>query len=243
MPQFKGEKHLSELLLADLDQGIVDSFHQDDTRLTIRGREVPIIYATQERYAQMQMNKGVRDDNGVLILPLVSVRRTGMKLIDEYYRESAGGKADGITLIKRPATERNTPIRLRYGNAFMAQKIHMPLVYETVRTDYPIWYKINYEIILWSSYVGDMNGMQEQLLENYRGFYTSGPYKFYGYIDGSVEDISNLADFTANERIIKSRYSIALEAYFHKQAEVTTRRTMSNFAFTTEITKDLSEID
>ena len=72
MPQFKGEKYLSELLLADIDQAIVDSFHQDETRLTIRGREVPVIYATQERYAQMQMNSGIRDSNGVLILPLVA---------------------------------------------------------------------------------------------------------------------------------------------------------------------------
>lgn len=241
MPQFKGEKYLSELLLADIDQSIVDSFHQDDTRLTIRGREVPIVYATQERYAQMQSNKGIRDDNGVLILPLVSVRRTSMKLIDEYYRETAGGRADGITLIKRPATEKNKPVRLKYGNAYSAQKIQKPLVYETVRIDYPIWYNISYEIILWSSFVGDMNGMQEQLLENYRGFYTSGAYKFYGYIDGAVEDTSNLADFTSNERIIKSRYSIALEAYFHKSSEVTTRRTMQGFNFKTEIVKNLSD--
>ena len=53
-----------------------------------------------------------------------------------------------------------------------------------------------------------MNGMQEQLLENYRGFYSSGPYRFYGYIDGSVDDTSNVADFSANERIIKSRILI-----------------------------------
>ena len=243
MPQFKGETFISELLLSDIDQGVVDSFHKDDTRLTIRGREVPIIYATQERYAQMQMNSGIRDSNGVLILPLVSVRRTGMKLIDEYYRDSAGGKADGITLVKRPATVKNTQTRLKYGNAFLAMKQNRPLVYEVIKTDYPIWYKINYEIILWSSYVSDMNGMQEQLLENYRGFYSSGPYRFYGYIDGSVEDTSNVADFSANERIIKSRYSIALEAFFHKQSETRTSRTMANFAFGMELIKDINELE
>ncbi len=242
MPRFKGEKFVSELLLSDIDAGVVDSFHQDTTRLTVRGREVPTVYATQERYAQMQVNKGMRDSNGVLILPLVSVRRTGMELIEKYYREAAGGQADGIVLAKRVATVKNTPTRLRYGNALMAQKIQKPIVYEVIKTQYPVWYKINYEIILWSSYVSDMNSMQEQLLENYRGVYEAGSYRFYGYIDGGVQDMSNVNDFTAQERIIKSQYNIALEAYFHKQSEMSTTRTVYNFNFTQEASHDIEKV-
>ena len=50
-------------------------------------------------------------------------------------------------------------------------------------------------------------------------------------------------DFSANERIIKSRYSIALEAFFHKQSETRTSRTMANFAFGMELIKDINELE
>jgi len=239
MPQFKGETHLSENKIQDIDQAIVNSYEQD-LRIQVRGRQVPVVYATQERFAQKQKKKGLRDDNNVLILPLISVRRTGIELIPHYYREQANN-ADKIVLKQRPATIKNTKTRLKYGNGYSAMKIDKPVVQEYVTTAYPQFYQFRYEITLWSSYVSDMNRMQEQLLEKYRGYYDIVGYRFYGEVEGAMEDISNVNDFTADERIIKSRYNVRLEGFIHDHDEVEIKRSLQTFSFDTEISVDLDD--
>ena len=67
--------------LLDLDQAIFDLFdkainmHIDQNGTS---EKVPVIYATGERWALVRDGRGIRDKNGTLVLPLVTVRRTDM---------------------------------------------------------------------------------------------------------------------------------------------------------------------
>jgi len=89
---------LDDITLKKIDQSIVNWFNRDFP-ITIDGRQVPVIYATAERWARAQKEKGFRDEGGVLILPLVSVRRT----IPDHHVERYVPDSDetNITLVRR----------------------------------------------------------------------------------------------------------------------------------------------
>lgn len=238
MAEFKGERARSPILIEDIDQAVVDAY-SNELSVQIRGREVPTVYATQERFAQMQNQKGLRDDNGTLILPLISVRRTGVDLIPEYYRESAKS-SDQLTLNKKIQTLRNSNRRVSYINGYLNAGKATPKAYEYTTMDYPEWYEFKYEIILWSSFISDMNQMQEQLLESYRGFYRHKNFRFYGEIEGPLTDASNVQDFTADERIIKSTHNIRVEAHFIRPESIQTHKSAQTFTFNTEVVGEIT---
>ena len=52
----------------------LDLFYKQDGSII----RVPVIFATGERFAILSRNKPLRDDNDTLVLPLISVARSGM---------------------------------------------------------------------------------------------------------------------------------------------------------------------
>jgi|TARA_Y100000310_G_scaffold311313_1_gene357475 hypothetical protein len=99
----------------DVDRAVFNLFEKGLTHpLMIKENEgftkVPVIFATGERFALVKRKKPIRDKNNMLILPLVSVRRTGINLApaNEY-----GLPGDvGTLTIKRKLSNRDS----RYQN-------------------------------------------------------------------------------------------------------------------------------
>lgn len=73
--------------LVDVDRAVMALF---DSTIPLyvkeRGgvtKKVPVVFATGERFALLNKNKPIRDREGALILPLVSIRRTSVEQTDE----------------------------------------------------------------------------------------------------------------------------------------------------------------
>ena len=62
-------------------------------------RKVPVVFATGERFALIKRKKAIRDKNGLLILPLISIRRTGLSHTVEHGRGVA--QDTGGLMVKR----------------------------------------------------------------------------------------------------------------------------------------------
>jgi len=85
--------HIPSSGIRDVDKAIFDLFDVD-IQFALRSTEqgagkgkaikVPVIFATGERFALLKRKRPVRDKNGTLILPLISVRRTGAHLERNY---------------------------------------------------------------------------------------------------------------------------------------------------------------
>ena len=76
--------------IEDVDRGVFNLFNKELPLFYKRKdqlKRVPVIFATGERFALLARNRPLRDKAGALILPLISVIRTG---IDQ---ESAKGAA------------------------------------------------------------------------------------------------------------------------------------------------------
>lgn len=70
--------------LEDVDRALFDLFDKQ-LKLTVHDsktgavKKAPVIFASGERYAMFQRNKPIRDNNESIILPLITMRRTGLE--------------------------------------------------------------------------------------------------------------------------------------------------------------------
>ena len=95
----------------DVDKAVFDLFDQQMTHPLFVGQlenatKVPVIFATGERFALVKRKIPIRDKNNALILPLISVRRTGIDLVPPSEYGLPG--AVGPLTIKRKLSPRDT---------------------------------------------------------------------------------------------------------------------------------------
>ena len=229
---------LNPVLLRDLDKSIRDWFEKDFP-IVIEGRQVPVLYMTQERWRQMQNPDGkksdVRDEKGQLILPLVSVRRTDPSHTTERYAPQSD--ETNLTYYRRVATDPVDSNARQAGN-FTAKKPSWPylktkdeVVYEILQINYPSFVNLNYEVIVWTSYMNHQNIEQENIFMQFKGgrqYFKFHNYLFFGLLK-STTDESNLKDFTNKEKIIKTNFKLELQAYLIDTKDIKISRSSSNF--------------
>ena len=102
---------IPECSVEDVDKAVFDLFDKQMTHPLFIGQlenatKVPVIFATGERFALVKRKIPIRDKNNALILPLISVRRTGIDLVlpSEYGLPGAVGPLT----IKRKLSPRDT---------------------------------------------------------------------------------------------------------------------------------------
>lgn len=237
---------LNPLLLKNLDMAVRDWFDKEYP-ITIDSRQVPVLYMTQERWKQMQSPDGtkgdVRDEKGQLILPLVSVRRTSPDTTVVRYAPRVS--ETDLTYYRRIATDPTNGNARQPGN-FSARTPSYPylktkdnVVYETLKIPYPSFVNLNYEIIVWTSYMSHQNIEQENIFQEFAGgrqYFKIHNYLFLGLLK-NINDQSNLNDFTNKEKIIKYQFNLELQAYLIDTKNVKITRTTGNFKM--EITEDI----
>lgn len=230
------DSQIHEINLKSIDQSVV-RWWQKDYPVVINGKNVPVVYATSERWSKAQNDKGFRDESGVLILPIVSIRRTTPDANKE--RFIPANTDTNITLTRRIAI---TPLSETERQSAVFSKIPDPdylkaaddIVYEVVQIEFPSFVNLDYEIIVWTSYMTHQNLNQENIYKEFRGgrqwFYVDD-YFFFGKM-GPAQDQSNLGDFSDKEKIIKYKFSLALQAYFVDKSKVKIFRTSGNSKIT-----------
>lgn len=224
----KGRYEIKPVTLETVDTAVVDYF---DKRLDIhveteRGRnKISTIFATGERWSLIRDNKGLRDENGTLILPLISVRRT---MVDRTPGMRSMGQETPFITIKKEIHPKTSNIQnlanTRRISGFPQAK--KPPVYEYLTIPFPDFATVYYEIIIWTQYQTQMNEILEKIFYNYDhmdsfvmpveydGHKRKGnSYYFVGFRDGNVVPQSNVEEFTDTERIIKYSYSIKVPVY------------------------------
>jgi len=231
--------------LEDVDRAIFDLFNSQIPFYVKIGNEtkrVPAIFATGERFALLRRKQPLRDDQGALILPLVSIMRNNVQNNGSL---SFGAEDDGQIVIKRRLSKRDPRYqkvlnKLGFENAsdqpgtrrttgadgfqLDSGKVLQPNpdnnIYETIVIPPSQKYQANYEITFWAQYTSQMNDMLMTLMSSYQNMQvphfrleTKKGYWFVGYLDGDFSQGSNYDDFTDNERIIRYSFNMNVPAY------------------------------
>lgn len=229
------------ITIEDVDQAIYNWFDRVvDARVnfpTQEIRKVPVQFASGERWATARDEKGIRDKNGVLILPLISVRRVS---IDRSARErlALGTETQRLTISKKLDGKTSIVQNAIDNRVVAARKKKGKVVYEVTTIPFPDWCTTNYEIVIQSQYISQMNEILENIfsqldLQNqfvmgvdsskfeqdpedvsFENRATLNGFYFVGFIDTDLNDTGNFEEFTDTERIVKYSFSVEVPTYF-----------------------------
>ena len=196
------------ITLKDIDTAII-SYIKNIIKPTVQEAnekvKVTVMYGNEERWKAVRKRGVLRDKNNSLILPLIMLKRISVE------------KSDMIPGYEHDIRRRYTEIVRNAGwskdnrySRFSVQSGELP-IYENLVTTVPNFVNINYEFVLWTNFIEQMNPLVETFMEHNQTYWgNKDTYRFISTID-SVSDASEMAQ--DGERFIKSTFSITTKAY------------------------------
>jgi|TARA_B100000282_G_scaffold273178_1_gene228968 hypothetical protein len=191
-------------------------------------KPVPIIWGTAERAYQVKKNKEIRDSQGLLVLPIISIKRAG------FVKNSASpgvfqgnvpevDDAQGGSLsVSRTIYQQKT---LKFANAdalkLYGQKnypaANPKVVYRTVTVPMPVNVEVSYEITLRTEYQQQMNDLMTPFVTtpgtvNFVRL-VEKDHRYEGFIQSDYSSADNLSDFSGDERKFETKINLKVIGY------------------------------
>ena len=225
-----------EVNLFSIDKSVYDWFNTKHAT-NIQGRKVPVLFGGWERFAQMQDNKQddnlnrMRDPSGMLILPLISIRRGDVTYNTERFVFQQADGAHRVKISERVAmsnfdADRRVPFDGPHMYSTGRRRSDAPVM-EIATVPYPDFVNVPYTITFWSSYVRHANYFNDRIWQNaYPQDLTYKGYYFYAFIDSGTNE-NNEENYTDEERIIRSSFTMTVDGYLLKKNDVNVTRTAS----------------
>jgi hypothetical protein len=187
-------------------------------------KKVPVIFSQGERWSVGRTRQAFRDENGVLILPVISVRR--VSLTPDPSMSTLGVQTENFQIARRVNMKTNVLRDLETNKPNEQRLGYNPVVYDVYTMPYPDRFIGSYELVLQTQYIGQMNDLLQKIwrmmdvqssfvapLHNdgrhppvVNGHTDAKPLDFpyvVGFLDVTANDSGNFEDFTDTERIIK----------------------------------------
>ena len=221
--------------IEDVDRALFKLFHEELPMYYEQDGEqvrVPCIFAGGERAMILRRKQPLRDRQGALVLPLISILRSG---IDQSAEKAIGPGTGTITLRKRLApedrifkrqantenlTNQDNVAQSRYKGANTSLDLTTRNVYEIVAMPNPRFFTATYDVTFWAQYLSQMNDLIEALITSYNNqtartfkIETDKGYWFVATVDSSLNDSNNFDGYQDDERLIKTSVSITVTGY------------------------------
>lgn len=221
--------------IEDVDRALFKLFNEDlPLYFELDGdqKRVPCIFAGGERAMMLRRKQPLRDRQGALILPLISILRSG---IDQEAEKSIGQGDGTITIRKKLAKEDRiykkqanqsnlenqddvAPPRYKGANANLA--ITEQNIFEVITMPTPRFFTATYDVTFWAQYLQQMNNLVEALITSYnnqvaRSFKieTDKGYWFVAHVESALSDSNNFDGYQDDERVIKTTFSLKVTGY------------------------------
>jgi len=190
--------------------------------------KAPIVWSSAERMFQSKRDDRVRDDEGTLILPIISVERASV-----IKSPTKKGSVWANVLPVRDEKGGSIPVARRvnqiktsnFVNAHSKRKrgqINFPInvektVYETVSIPLPVYVTITYQITIRTEYQQQMNDLMVPFATtpggiNYILIKDKG-HRYEGFIKESFEHSNNFSSFASEERKLETKLNIEILGY------------------------------
>lgn len=205
-------------------------------------RKIPVVFATGERFALASKVSPLRDKNNSLILPIISIARTGVEQnatkglgVSENFNEMVIKKrvsvddplyqaiqnTKGFRNTTGPGSGNTDNYERNFYNA-TGRLLQPDLgrgLYEVMVIPMPKYFTLKYEITFWTQYVGHLNEMITTLLGAYINNHrtikitTKKGYWFVAYFEPSIGSGNNFDGFNDEERIVKATITAEVPGY------------------------------
>jgi hypothetical protein len=215
----KGELRQS-ISLFDIDYAMM-SYLEDTALPTLddngKALKIPVIYGNSERWNGARRQGVFRDANGKLQLPIMMIRRTSIAKDDAMPMQNRHVTYQGITKYSKDN---------RYDRFTLLGNNSQPK-YEIYKIQMPEYVELNYDCMVWTSYIEHLNSVIEQL--QYTGTYWGDKNGFQFRTSlGDFNVINEVGDGT--ERVNRIEFSLSVKAHLLPEkfdGEDTTKKSFS----------------
>jgi hypothetical protein len=223
--------------LEDIDYAITSWVKKDLelTTLTNEGRKtVPVLWQSPERAFQIKNEKDLRDETGVLKLPLISIERTGVLKDPEnkgsfraqIYSNDHNGRTGRMVIAKRIVEDktrnfaaasamRKLPKNVAYQKHF--PRINKKIVIQTLSIPIPVYVAADYKIKIKTEYQQQMNDLVAPFMAR-TGQINSfvmrrNGHIYEAFIDSGFTHDNNVASLNEDERMFSTDVKIKVLGY------------------------------
>ena len=180
---------------------------------------VPVMYASPEKWASAQRDGFMRDDNGMILTPVISFKRNNLSINTELSKLKVANSEDAEQMFERKYTRAN-----RYDQ-FSILTGQQP-VKEYVAVARPDYVNLEYEVVVWCDYMEQVNKIVEQIIY-FQGQSFGERYKFV--IKGDSYSFETIAEM-GQDRISKATIGLTAKAYIVPEYKGTTPNTKRRFS-------------
>ena len=199
------------ITLKDIDTAVINHIRNIMKPVVMESNEiikVPVMYGNEERWKSVRGRGVLRDKNGVIILPVMVIKRTSVAMNDQMplsFDNDVRGKYISVIRSKSGWSKNN-----RYDR-FSVLTGQKP-VEEFVKTGMPDFVVCSYNIVMMTAYMEQMNDLNTiwvEHLETYFGDSTS--YRFLSSLSGDISDATEME--SDGERIIRNELTLEIKGY------------------------------
>lgn len=196
--------------------------------------QVPVTWAGAERSFQIKHDQELRDSNGALVLPQITVRRTNMEKSmspnkkGSYHaimfpeKDVKGGSLNWSKRISKTKTSefsKDTSIRKtgKLNFKIKSKKPEDDTVYEFLSLPTPVYYWMTYEVVIRAEYQIHLNqlltGIMAKVGNSKYFLVNQDGWRFECFYEDNMGMETNSDDFNDNERMFKHKITFNCLGY------------------------------
>ena len=227
------EELLMPSTIEDIDAAMLDYLNNtlDIHTETNKGfKKVPIIWVAAERAAQIKQHKDLRDDNGAIIYPLMTLERNSITK-DLTQKGSIYAnippvndeKKGSITVARRINHKKtsefaNADAKRRFNQVnFKTKKQNEKIVYETYTVPLPVYITVNYTVSITTEYQQQMNDIMTPFITTPGGInyfqLKRNDHMYEGFIESDFAANNTVSDLQDQERKFMTDINIRILGY------------------------------
>jgi hypothetical protein len=228
--------------IESIDYSIV-SWLKEDITLSARTNagytNVPVFWQTPERSFQVKSDKALRDQDGAIILPVVSIERTGIvkdpaqkgSFQANLFSNKANGRTGRMVIAKRIKQDKTRNFAVAAGTRSYnpgkiqqnSPRINHKVVIQTLSIPIPVYVNLEYKITLRTEYQQQMNSLMQPFLAR-TGQINSfllrrNGHLYEAFIDQNFVHKNNVANLNEEVRKFETDITIRVLGYLIGEGE------------------------
>tara|TARA_B100000427_G_C15509504_1_gene595535 strand:- start:1131 stop:1949 length:819 start_codon:yes stop_codon:yes gene_type:complete len=189
---------------------------------------VPVVWGTSERSYISKGSESLRDKQGMLKLPIISVKRTGFskplgsKGVFQGNVPEENDVQGGSLIVSRKINQEKTNNFAKADSKRQTGQENYPvvnqkIVYQTVTVPMPVNVELTYEIILRTEYQQQMNDLMLPFITvpgtiNYVNLKSNG-HRYEGFLQDQYGSRDNLSNYSSEERKFETSINLRVVGY------------------------------
>lgn len=213
-------------------------------------KKVPVLWVTPERAFQIKNNKDLRDSEGALIYPLITVERTGIQkdltrrgrlqsLILPFDKVQGGAYSIHKAIQQDKTNNFATANALSKTGQVNARLENKKVVNEHFAIPAPVYMLMNYKVTLRSEYQQHMNSMSQPFLVrpgNLNSFFVEHDgHSYEAFYDQNFSYENNISNIGEGERVYITNVDFQVIGYTFTEVDSDNRPKVAKYENAVEI--------